>query len=959
MALIEKDANPAAAAASRVQPVALEIPVTITGGRAVEGSEKREPFSESTTTVLVFPHGTIIRVSATLVPAQRVSLFNEKTKREVVCQVVKSRPAGSDSRFVELQFTEPVVNFWGLPNQADAVDPAAGLAAAPVAPSPKAAPAPLTPPAKPATAAPPAPPAAKPEHATRQSVPLASSTPNGPVVAPPPVAAAPKSQPAQATASANSATQTNRTPVPPPSSPTPKTSPAQAGGAPPSPTIPPAPILPKPLFPTSALLDFSKEIDALLAGTKAAASRRVSRPTPAPTTPATPAAPAPHMPSVEQLKQFAARLQQDLGSLPLTATPAAPPPPSPPPVSKKPEPPAVEAVKTVLKVTPVEPKPVVKNVSEPVVLPTQRQTQVQPQVQAKAQTQAQAHPQPQTQAPTQAQAQAQVSPSVDSTLRSPVNSKELFRPLVVEEPRLPQADVFDTKSFDEFSDQPDHVTSAGSKRRLSLGLGAGALLIVGAGTWYFLQNHSGTTTAATGVPLSSPAAMASPQPVNNATPEPARAASIYPLKPRTSNHGSGNSSPAESAKTPALQNFTLGPPVVNHAASPQQSGEDLPKFEGNPSAGSVLLPVRSDRPKAPASPVPIGGDLTPAQLLRSVQPEYPQLARKQGISGHVQMDALIDASGNVAAVKVLSGPPMLQRAALDAVKQWKYSPALLDGQPTSTHLNVSVQFGGSENPSLSGAAVNRGAGSQGNPRSAGLEPFSRGGYILRNDPTAFDSVGGDLKPAQLLSSVPPVFPLTAKERSVYGNVQIDALIDASGNVAKVKALSGPAILQHAAMDAVKQWKYSPAVLDGQPTSMHLNVTVQFGELENSTSPGSGRNRGSGTGSKSHSTGSDGGYVLRNDPNAPLPADLRPPQLTKSVEPVYPLAAKQQNISGNVQIDALIDASGNVGATKILSGPPLLQRAALDAVKQWKYTPALLSGQPISMHLTLTVEFRNR
>jgi protein TonB len=71
---------------------------------------------------------------------------------------------------------------------------------------------------------------------------------------------------------------------------------------------------------------------------------------------------------------------------------------------------------------------------------------------------------------------------------------------------------------------------------------------------------------------------------------------------------------------------------------------------------------------------------------------YPPLAKAQRISGNVQIDALIDASGNVASVKVISGPPVLHNSALEAVKQWKYSPALLDGQPTSMHLTVVVQF---------------------------------------------------------------------------------------------------------------------------------------------------------------------------------------------------------------------------------------------------------------------------
>src|SRR5215471_5096572 len=82
---------PAAPATKLPQPVALEVPVTVNGARAVDGSAKREPFSEHSQTVLVFGHGAVIRVSAALAPGQLIFLTNEKTKKEVVCQVVKSK----------------------------------------------------------------------------------------------------------------------------------------------------------------------------------------------------------------------------------------------------------------------------------------------------------------------------------------------------------------------------------------------------------------------------------------------------------------------------------------------------------------------------------------------------------------------------------------------------------------------------------------------------------------------------------------------------------------------------------------------------------------------------------------------------------------------------------------------------------------------------------------------------
>lgn len=88
-------------------------------------------------------------------------------------------------------------------------------------------------------------------------------------------------------------------------------------------------------------------------------------------------------------------------------------------------------------------------------------------------------------------------------------------------------------------------------------------------------------------------------------------------------------------------------------------------------------------------------------------------------------------------------------------------------------------------------------------------------------------VGGQVQQARLLKAIPPAYPALARARHVGGEVALDALIDAVGNVTKVRAISGPADLQQAAMDAVGLWKYDPARLDGRPVAMHLTVVVKF------------------------------------------------------------------------------------------------------------------------------------
>jgi TonB family protein len=103
-----------ALAGMRGNPVPAEIPVNATGTRPGSGSEKRELFSEETETVLVFPDGAVIRLSAAVATGQLIFLTNKVKNIEVVCQVVGKRVDRPTSCYVEVQFTEPMTDFWGV-----------------------------------------------------------------------------------------------------------------------------------------------------------------------------------------------------------------------------------------------------------------------------------------------------------------------------------------------------------------------------------------------------------------------------------------------------------------------------------------------------------------------------------------------------------------------------------------------------------------------------------------------------------------------------------------------------------------------------------------------------------------------------------------------------------------------------------------------------------------------------
>jgi protein TonB len=73
--------------------------------------------------------------------------------------------------------------------------------------------------------------------------------------------------------------------------------------------------------------------------------------------------------------------------------------------------------------------------------------------------------------------------------------------------------------------------------------------------------------------------------------------------------------------------------------------------------------------------------------------------------------------------------------------------------------------------------------------------------------------------------------------------------------------------------------------------------------------------------------------------------------------MYPQSAKQMHVQGTVQLQATIGKDGNITSVKALNGEPVLARAAIDAVKQWKYKPYTLNSEPVEIQTQITVNFK--
>jgi periplasmic protein TonB len=81
-------------------------------------------------------------------------------------------------------------------------------------------------------------------------------------------------------------------------------------------------------------------------------------------------------------------------------------------------------------------------------------------------------------------------------------------------------------------------------------------------------------------------------------------------------------------------------------------------------------------------------------------------------------------------------------------------------------------------------------------------------------------------------------------------------------------------------------------------------------------------------------------------------------IIKKVPPEYPPAARSTNVQGPVELSVLVDVGGDIVVLKVVNGDELLAQAAVDAVRQWRFKPYVLNGEPIEMETTVTIHFHS-
>jgi protein TonB len=150
---------------------------------------------------------------------------------------------------------------------------------------------------------------------------------------------------------------------------------------------------------------------------------------------------------------------------------------------------------------------------------------------------------------------------------------------------------------------------------------------------------------------------------------------------------------------PVVENTFVAPIEVPEEITPEESIDmgvegGAGGVEGGVPGGVVggIVGGLPDAPPPPVQAVRVGGQIKEPKKLKNVNPVYPDIAKQARVQGIVILECTISPQGKVSDVKVLRGLPLLNDAAIDAVKQWVYTPTLLNGVPVPVIMTVTVNF---------------------------------------------------------------------------------------------------------------------------------------------------------------------------------------------------------------------------------------------------------------------------
>jgi protein TonB len=196
--------------------------------------------------------------------------------------------------------------------------------------------------------------------------------------------------------------------------------------------------------------------------------------------------------------------------------------------------------------------------------------------------------------------------------------------------------------------------------------------------------------------------------------------------------------------------------------------------------------------------------------------------------------------------------------------------------------------------------------------------------VKRAPPPMPVRVGGTVKAPTLIKRVSPEYPIEALNARQQGAVILETTIGTTGKVTDVRVIRSIPLLDTAAVEAVRQWEYAPTVIDEVVVPVISSVAVEF--------------------------------KLTAPPPVRVGGTIKAPEQTRRVSPPYPPEAQAAGVQGIVIMEATIGVDGKVTDVRVLRSIPLLDQAAMDAVRQWEYAPTVVNGIPVPVVMTVTVNF---
>jgi TonB family protein len=391
---------------------------------------------------------------------------------------------------------------------------------------------------------------------------------------------------------------------------------------------------------------------------------------------------------------------------------------------------------------------------------------------------------------------------------------------------------------------------------------------------------------------------------------------------------------------------------------------------------SAASPV-SQPPSAAPAPASSRRKLNAAEAaglrVQTVPPKYPQDAAKAGIQGAVALTFAVDTTGAVKDVTVESGDPALASAAVEAVRQWKYKPYMVEGAPTEFQTDVTLNFRFNTAPPMQPAPsgsfkedeyVNEhfalyyplsrdwvretealrkrvaASGIQGTTPLLGAVRIPEKGRLLRAD-SSLTLMASNRSPGTATQDCKAYLDGVAsslaankdgKQKGDFSEFSVAGHSFLRGDFEQHRGLSDRSVVCEAVKDYLLLWSFGAWSKEGVEAGVETLRGLQTAAPAPDPVPASSVNV---------SQGVSRGLLIHK------------------VNPEYPAQARQERIQGTVVLNASISKTGDIVNLEVLDGPIELVPSAVNAVRDWKYRPYLLKGEPVEVDTQISVNYELR